>query len=204
MNHKVRTNWLKDVWKAWILPLAAAVILVVFLRITGLMGYVTYAGQWAILKTGLADADGTTDDDRKDFDFNFTIKDLSGNRLDFAQFKGKVIFLNLWATWCGPCRAEMPGIHELYKDLDPEKVTVVMLSVDKDSDQPKVIRYLEKNGYTFHTYLPSGYLPEELRVPSIPTTFIIAKDGTLVKKFVGTREYDTDKFKKFLQELSEE
>jgi thiol-disulfide isomerase/thioredoxin len=183
-------------------PVVTAVLLIILLQTTGLMSSVSYVGQWAILQTGLKDAGDEVDTESEDFDFQFTIKDLDGNKASFNQFKGKVIFLNLWATWCGPCRAEMASIQKLYDKVDKEKIAFVMLSIDRDSDKGKIIDYLKKREFTFNAYQPSGYLPSQLKVPAIPTTFIISKDGKIVRKEVGSMRYDTSKFQKFLEDLS--
>jgi thiol-disulfide isomerase/thioredoxin len=156
-----------------------------------------------MIQTGVADVDLETEEDAAAFSYDFTIKDLEGNRVPFDSFKGKVVFLNLWATWCGPCRAEMPGIQALYDKVDKEKVVFVMLSLDKDSDQEKVVSYLKNKSFTFEAYLPSGYLPEVLQVPSIPTTFVISPEGKVVKKEVGAMQYDTPDFLQFLEKLSQ-
>ena len=183
-------------------PAAIAFALVLLLQVTGLMSSVSYLSQRALLATGLKDASTDKVVKEEDFDFKFIIKDLKGNKLAFDQFKGKVIFLNMWATWCGPCRAEMPGIQNLYSKVNKDKITFIMLSIDKDGDKGKIVDYLEKRAFTFSAYQPSGYLPQQLQVPSIPTTFVISKDGKIVMKEVGSMSYDTPKFQKFLEELS--
>ena len=77
-----------------------------------------------------------------------------------------------------------------------------MLSLDKDSDYAKIVGYVKTKAFTFNVYQPSGYLPTQLKVPSIPTTFVISKEGKIVKKEVGSMRYDTTKFQNFLEELS--
>lgn len=203
MDHKSRTKAIFFRLLDWGKPLVMAAALILMLHLTGLMGAATYAAQWTMLQTGLRDADDERDEDAPDFDYNFTIKDLDGNHFSFDQFKGKVIFLNLWATWCGPCRAEMPGIQGLYEKVNNDKIVFVMLSIDDDRDIRKIANYLDTKKFTFKAYLPSGYLPEQLRVPSIPTTFIIDPNGKVVKKEVGTTEYDTVRFLKLLESLAE-
>lgn len=203
MDHKSRTKAILSWLLSWAKPVLIAGALILTLRLTGMMGAVTYAAQWTVLQTGLRDADDEQDEDAPDFDYNFTIKDLEGNHFSFDQFKGKVIFLNLWATWCGPCRAEMPGIQGLYEKVSNDKIVFVMLSIDNDRDIRKVANYLAAKNFTFKAYLPTGYLPEQLQVPSIPTTFIIDPNGKVVKKEVGTTEYNTSKFLKLLESLAE-
>lgn len=179
------------------------VILLVLLNYTGLIGSISSATQSAILKTGLLDAE--VDVSRSEiFNYDFMIKDLAGNKFSFGQYKGKVVFVNLWATWCGPCRAEMAGIQKLYSSIASDSISFVMLSLDRDTDQEKVVKYVNTKGFTFPVYLPSGRLTEQLSVPSIPTTFVIGKDGRIEAKEVGTTNFNTDKFKKFLKQLKEE
>lgn len=181
---------------------AITLLLVGFLQITGLLQSLSEWSQQALLLTGLRNAPALAEEKKEAFDYQFTIQDMQGSRQSFEQFKGKVVFLNLWATWCGPCRAEMPGIQRLYEMTDHAKVTFVMLSLDKDTDKKKVADYVKNKGFTFNAYMPSGYLPEQLQVPSIPTTFILTPDGTIARKEVGTMRYDTPKFKEFLEGLA--
>jgi len=151
----------------------------------------------------LVDAAATTaSEDPENFDYNFTIKDLTGNKMTFDQFKGKVVFLNLWATWCGPCRAEMAAIQKLYASTQQDNIAFVMLSIDKDRDKQKIVEYIKNKEFTFPVYQPSGYLSEQLKVPSIPTTFIISKDGKIMSIEIGTTNFNTAKFKKFIKSLA--
>ncbi|GHN02774.1 hypothetical protein WSM22_42630 [Cytophagales bacterium WSM2-2] len=157
--------------------------------------------QQALILSGFADV--STDYDRKEyFDFNFKIKDLDGSEVDFRKFKGKIVFLNLWATWCGPCRAEMPTIQKLYEGADKEKIEFVILSLDEDALLKRVKNFKSNNEYTFPVYMSSGYLPDQLQVPSIPTTFVIDQNGLVTLKEVGMKNYNTPRFKKFLEGLS--
>jgi thiol-disulfide isomerase/thioredoxin len=175
------------------------IIIVGLLKVTGLMGEITYVAQSAALKAGVLNVDPSKPDKDTKFDFAFTIKDLKGTKVSFDQYKGKVVFINLWATWCGPCKAEMPAIQNLYNKMKDDSVTFIMLSLDKDQALSKVEAYVQKNDYTFPVFMPSGYLAEQLQVPSIPTTFIISKEGKIVMKEVGTRNYDTKKMLDFLR-----
>ncbi len=193
-------------------PLLIGLLLTISLQGSGLWRGISFVSQSAIMETGLQDARTpvrktpdsieATLKNAPDFDYRFSIKDLDGNRLSFEQFKGKVIFLNLWATWCGPCRIEMPAIQELFSDIEKDKIMFVMLSIDKDSDKEKIVRYIKTNGFTFPVYQPTGTLTKQLRVPTIPTTFVVSKDGKIVTKEVGTTDFNTVKFKKFMGELA--
>ena len=180
-------------------PVVSAILLIAVLQATGLLSSVSVFSQRAAMEAGLFKAIPDADRIKPDFDYNFSIKDLDGNKIPFEQFKGKVVFLNMWATWCGPCRAEMPSIQSLYEKIKSDSIAFVMLSWDRDSDKPKIEKYIEKNSYTFPVYQRSIYLPDYLEVPSIPTTFIISKDGKVIQKEVGVRNYDSKKMIQYLK-----
>jgi thiol-disulfide isomerase/thioredoxin len=185
-------------------PWLSALIIFVILRYTGMLSAVTDFASTTIMKTGAMDYDPEDVLKKENFDYNFSIKDLQGNVVDFNSFKGKVVFLNLWATWCGPCRSEMPSIEALYKSIpDKENVVFVMLSMDRPEHQGKVVKYMEDKSYTFPAYTLNSNLSSQLReVQSIPTTFIISKDGLIASKKIGAANYDNNRFRKFLEELS--
>ncbi len=184
-------------------PILAAVVIVLILKMTGALGSISYFANSALLKTGVMDATPEKPSDSAEpFDYDFKIKTLDGTVVDFSQFKGKVIFINLWATWCGPCRVEMPSIQKLYDRIDKEKIQFIILSLDEDGDLPKIVKYVHKNHYTFPVYQPKGFLPSQLSVPSIPTTFIVDPNGNIVSRKVGTTNFNTEKFKKYLEGLA--
>lgn len=168
------------------------------------MGSVSYYAQSALVSAGFRDANTEALRSPERFDYNFMVRDQRGTQRPFKDFRGKVIFLNLWATWCGPCRAEMPTIQSLYEQANRDSVVFVMLSVDDEEAEQKISRYIEKSEFTFPVYRPSGYLTEQLNVPGIPTTFIISKDGRIVGKEVGATNFNTPRFRKFLDKLSRE
>jgi len=181
-------------------PLAWGIVIFMLYFSGGLQQLASFA-QTVVVKSGLVNA-STDSNSKARFDYNFTVKNLEGKKMEFKDFQGKVIFLNLWATWCGPCRSEMPAIQKLYENIDKEKVTFVMLSLDKDSHLEKIRAFVSSRSFTFPIYMPSGYLADQLQVPSIPTTFIITKDGIIDLKEVGMKNYNTNKFKKYLEELA--
>lgn len=180
------------------------IALFLVLRYTGALGSISTAAQSALLKTGAMDvspADPAPVTAAKKFDYDFSLLDADGNRVDVASFKGKVIFINLWATWCGPCRVEMPSIQSLYNTVDKDKVVFVMLALDQKDPFNKVNKYIRDKEFTFPVYFPATSLPEMLQVRSIPTTFVINSQGVVVHKQMGTANYDTEEFKTFLKNL---
>lgn len=174
---------------------------------TGLLSAASVQAQRLLIHSGLLDAN-PVEVEKVTFPFDFTLVDLEGNRLEMGSLKGKVIFLNLWATWCGPCRAEMPGIQKLYSTLTSSEIVFVMLAIDKKGDEVKIKKYLQTKGFTFPVYRPvyddENSFPDLLKVPSIPTTFVVDKQGMVVYKKVGTANYDTKKFRNFLERLTTE
>jgi thiol-disulfide isomerase/thioredoxin len=186
---------------SWIKALASAVLVIIVLKYTGLLSYVTQATQTVAIETGLLDA-STEIKEKETFDYDFSIKNLKGESLDFNQYKGKVVFLNLWATWCGPCKVEMPAIQKLYESVGSDSIAFVMLSIDRERDQHKVEKYIKDKAFTFPVFVKSGNLTDQLNVPAIPTTFIIGKNGKIASKEVGTTNFNTPKFKKYLRDLA--
>ena len=156
----------------------------------------------AVLKAGILDIQPTTADAREQtFDYNFSVQDLEGKKIAMSDLKGKVIFLNLWATWCGPCRVEMPSIQNLYNSVDKDKVAFVMLSLDQEGQTGRIQQFIDAKEFTFPVYQPASPLPKILRVNTIPTTFIISPDGKVKRRQTGTANYDTEEMRLFLRGL---
>lgn len=176
--------------------------LLVVLRYTGVLSGLSFLTQSAVLQTGLMDYEPEkTEISEKEFNYDFTLKDLEGNLVDVGMFRNKVIFLNMWATWCGPCRVEMPSIQSLYETVDKENTVFIMLALDSEETQSRIRKYIKDKGYTFPVYVPHQSIPGQLQVSSIPTTFIIGKDGKIKSKKTGAANYNTTKFKDFLNDL---
>ncbi|AYA39051.1 TlpA family protein disulfide reductase (plasmid) [Hymenobacter oligotrophus] len=131
---------------------------------------------------------------------NLPLVTLDGKHANLSDLKGKVVFVNLWASWCPPCVAEMPGIHALYQKMDPKKVAFVMLSLDENPAKAQAM--LKRQGYTFPVYFPAGPLAPPFDSNSIPSTVILAPDGQVAARHDGMAEYDTPEFKAALEKLA--
>jgi thiol-disulfide isomerase/thioredoxin len=200
MNKLLQNQKVTKVWRL-IKPVISALVIVLILRYTGLLSGISYVTSSALMETGIMNINADKNRVEKTFNYDFEIKDLAGKTINMNDFKGKVVFINLWATWCGPCRVEMPSIQDLYNKVDKEKVTFIMLSLDTDENQPKVVKYISDKGFSFPVFQPASQLPKQLQVSSIPTTVVIGKDGKIKMKKVGTANYATVEFQHFLEEL---
>lgn len=138
---------------------------------------------------------------RKPFDYSLTLNDLSGKRVDLTSYRGSTIFLNFWATWCPPCRAEMPGIVELYTDLQETDIQFFLVSLDKDDES--IQSYKRKNGFDVPFYLPVGPVPESYGTASIPVTMVIDHDGRVAFRHEGMASFNTRRFRNALRAESE-
>ena len=133
--------------------------------------------------------------------FDFTLTDQYGVKHTLSEYKGKVIFLNFWATWCPPCKEEMPHIEELYKQYNLNKDEVVLLGVanpkseeypyNQDKTKGEIIDFLETNGYTFPTVFDeTGEIFKNYYITAFPTTFMIDKEGNILGYVPGMMSKD--------------
>lgn len=196
MNRKTLTSWL---------PLA----LFALILFTPLRPIVLGGMQRGLLATGLWNADAPVATaaampvvltGAAAYPHNLPMATLDGKAVNLSDLKGKVVFVNLWASWCPPCRAEMPGIEALYKKVDHSKVAFVMLSLDDDA--AKARKFVTSKGYTFPVYLRTGELPAPFDSNSIPSTVILGPDGQVAARHDGMAEYDTPEFLAALDNLA--
>ncbi len=119
-----------------------------------------------------------------------TFQDEAGTTLSLADFRGKVVLLNIWATWCPPCREEMPSLDRLNDKRGGEHFEVVALSIDRDTALIKPF-YEEYGIQTLRGYFdPSAQSPNALRAPGVPTTLLIDQDGREIGRAMGPAAWD--------------
>ena len=128
---------------------------------------------------------------------SFRMRNGRGEIVDLAQFRGKKVFVNLWATWCPPCRAEIPSIESLGAKTDPGKVEFVMLSLDDNFDKAKT--YAANNNMKLPVYYPASDLPQLFVTDGIPMTVIFNEKGEILFNEVGSANYDTKRFQDMLK-----
>lgn len=133
-------------------------------------------------------------------DYQWTITSPEGKRVSLTELKDKVIFLNLWATWCPPCVAEMPTIQKLYEQYE-NKIVFIMASREAAAT---LNQFVAKNGYNFPVYTYQGSVPLPFQTSGIPATFIISKSGIIKAKKVGAANWNSPKVHQLMNDLLEE
>lgn len=122
---------------------------------------------------------------------NFSLPDLKGQMIELKNYRGKVVFINFWATWCLTCEEEMPSMERLYQMFKGKPFEMLTISIDKEGENA-INDYLEKFGLTFPVLLdPKSNVAELYRTTGVPETFIIDKNGFIYHKSVGPRKWDT-------------
>jgi len=134
---------------------------------------------------------------------NFRLEGLNGKKVELKNFKGKVIFLNFWATWCSPCKEEMPSMEVLYKQF--KEKDFVLLGISVDYEGAKLVKeYIEKNGYTFPVLIDSkSKILDLYGIRGIPTTILIDKKGRMLGKAIGPRNWNSPEVMSLLNQLIE-
>ena len=126
----------------------------------------------------------------------FALTDQNGAEHKLADYRGKVIFLNFWATWCGPCQREMPDIQKLYEKYGKNTGDVIVLGVanpktkdapnNQDQAEPGIVQYLSENGYSYPVLMDrTGALFSAYGITSFPTTFMIDQEGNVFGYVTG-------------------
>jgi thiol-disulfide isomerase/thioredoxin len=106
------------------------------------------------------------------------------------ELKGKVIFMNLWATWCPPCVAEMPSLQKLY-DKYGDQLAFYFVSNEKPAT---INRFLDSKNYTFPVYIPGSNYPKEFDSNSLPTTYVLDQEGKIIMEEVGAHDWYSNSF----------
>ncbi|NWF94281.1 MAG: TlpA family protein disulfide reductase [Syntrophaceae bacterium] len=122
---------------------------------------------------------------------NFSLKDLNGEKFDLKRLKGKVVFLNFWATWCRPCKEEMPSIEALYQQFKEKDFVFLTISVDYEGRE-SVKKFIEKKRYSFPVLLdPKCEILDLYRVKGIPATIVIDKNMKMIGRAIGPRSWNS-------------
>lgn len=134
----------------------------------------------------------------------FSLKNLAGETVNLSDYKGKVVFLNFWATWCEPCKAEMPAMQRLRKKLEGKPFEILAVSLD-NNPVDAVPAFEKKTGMTLN--FPVLQDPEQAlaknsyRTTGVPESFLIDGKGKIVKHVIGSFEWDSPQITKYFEDL---
>ncbi len=155
------------------------VAVIVIIAVAVVIGVVVYGGKQGFTPTNPGSPA-----------LDFTLPDLEGKEVSFSEYKGKVVFLNFWATWCEPCKEEMPSMQILYDTFKGRSFVVVAVSVDKA--KPDVVKkFVSEYKLTFPIlHDKRGKVKEKYKTTGVPETFIIDQNGVIAEKVWGSRNWD--------------
>ncbi|KUJ54619.1 TlpA family protein disulfide reductase [Chryseobacterium aquaticum] len=134
---------------------------------------------------------------------NFSVKAESGIIINTSELKGKVVFINFWASWCPPCRAEFPSVQKLYEKYSGNK-NLVFLTINLDDQVEKGKMYLEKEEFTVPFLIPNGNIPKDFFGGSLPTTVVLDKSGKIRMHHTGMADYSKESFYEEINQLLKE
>ncbi len=144
---------------------------------------------------------------------DFTYSDLDGEPKSLSDFRGKVVLVNVWATWCGPCRVEMPSMQRLYEEMADDGFEILAVSIDAREGERDVVGnpggnvrdFADELGLTFSILLdPAGTVQRTYQTTGVPESFLVDGDGVIRRKVAGGIEWDTPALKEQVRGLLEE
>ncbi len=142
-----------------------------------------------------------TPQERALFTVDFTLPDVQGNLVRLSDLRGQPVLINIWATWCSPCRAEMPSINALYQDYQAKGLAIVAIATDQEG-KPIVAPFLQAYRLTFPVLLdPQNMLGAQLQVAGLPTSYLLDKRGRIVGFESGARDWNSRQIRHLLDQL---
>jgi len=137
----------------------------------------------------------------KPAEYKMNLTDQNGKKVSLDDFKGKVVFINFWATWCGPCIAEMPSLQKLYDKLKDNK-DFAFVFLEAEGNKAKATKFMQNKKMTLPLYYPAGDFPAEFFRGSLPTTVILDKQGNIAHITEGMADYSGQDIVDFLNKVS--
>lgn len=197
-NQKTSKRWLQYIKTNWLNGLLI-IFLLLMLFSAGAKAFVLQG----LMKIGLFKPDITLHQEKFQPASEIMLTNTDGASIPLSSLKGKVVFLNFWATWCPPCIAEMPAINELHKKFSGNN-NIVFVMVDADNNPEKSVAFLKTHQYNLPLYFLSSAVGKDMFNGTLPTTLVINKKGEIVFNETGAANYSTEKFSGFLEQLSKE
>ncbi len=134
---------------------------------------------------------------------DFILKDLNGNKVRLQDLRGKVVFLNFWATWCPSCRLEMPSMEKLHEEFGNQGLVILAINYRETAEE--INAFFKEHRVTFTALLDEqGRALDLYKAWSLPTTYLINRNGEIVGKVVGYRDWHSDQARVFFRQLLED
>jgi cytochrome c biogenesis protein CcmG, thiol:disulfide interchange protein DsbE len=134
--------------------------------------------------------------------FSAVTIDGSKKTKTLADYKGKIVLVNVWATWCEPCRAEMPSMEKLYREFGPQGLVIVAVSVDEPGTEDQIRAFAKEYGLTFEIlHDPDKEIARRYQVTGYPESFIIGREGTIRRKVFAAADWSSDANRALIREL---
>ena len=142
-----------------------------------------------------------TPPERALFTVDFILPDIAGNVVRLSDLRGRPVLINIWATWCYPCRVEMPSMNALYKAYRAKGLAILAIATDMQG-KPVVAPFMQVYGLTFTVLLdPQNMLLAQLQVPGLPTSYLLDKRGRIVILEIGARDWNSRQIRHLLDRL---
>ena len=142
-----------------------------------------------------------TPQERVFFTVDFTLPDVQGNLVRLFDLRGQPVLINIWATWCYPCRAEMPSINALYHEYQTKGLAIVAIAID-EGGKPAVTPFMQAYTLSFRVLLdPQNMLGAQLQMPGIPTSYLLDKRGRIVYRKDGLHNWHTAAIRDLVDQL---
>jgi cytochrome c biogenesis protein CcmG/thiol:disulfide interchange protein DsbE len=144
---------------------------------------------------------------------DFSVQDLNGNPVSLTDYEGKVVLLNIWATWCGPCKEEMPSMERLYRQMEGEDFEILAVSVDAalgETDQQgnagaskeRLAEFASEYDLTFPIlHDPAGRIQTTYQTTGVPESFLLDRDGVIHRRLAGATVWDHDRYRELIRSL---
>ena len=142
-----------------------------------------------------------TPEERVPFRVDFTLPDAQGHLVRLTDLRGRPVLINIWATWCYPCREEMPSMNALYKDYSAKGLAIVAIALD-EGGKSVVAPFMQAHGLTFPALLdPQNIVGKQLQESSIPTSYLLDKRGRVIIRVSGPHDWNARKIRHLIEHL---
>lgn len=133
---------------------------------------------------------------------DFRLPDLNGQEVTLSQFRGKVVFLNFWATWCPPCIEEMPSINALQKKVQSNDFVILTVNIDQ-TGRENIKKFVDSRGLEFRVLLDpkSDVSAGKYGISGVPETFLIDRNGIVIERYIGPRNWTEEAFITYLNKI---